>query len=357
MRLRAWLASATVLGTVSAALGGAIAANALTPEPPVRPDCPPTTAVGAVARPFEGATAKRIPERYAPIVFLHPKEQFYPMPVDCFIANSSLEFAQAESNSQVVELGDLTPANLLSADHTREGYGTRDLTRPYAAGRQPSLAGRRGFFLDLEDRFHRGAAPEDEVFFGGTPVYYDFEPGKHITYWLFFGFSAPGGRIAERIERAGVKQAGHEGDWEGISIALDDADRPVRVRYFAHGEKVEPLPWNVVKKLEGHPIVFTALGSHASYTRRGGQKHFDITAGGPIWATWLLLADVRRQPWYGYGGAWGRARPVPRELKRLSRADERLKVKDGDFTGPSGPPFKASPFDEPARATPPSPLQ
>ena len=72
-----------------------------------------------------------------------------------------------------------------------------------------------------------------------------------------------------------------------------------------------------------------------------------MTAGGPIWATWLFLADVRQQSWYGYGGAWGLARAVPSSVRAAARRAG-LRVGPGDFTGPLGPPFKRSPF---SRAT------
>lgn len=346
MSRHGWVAVAALLGVVSGVVIGAGAVFLLDGDEQAA-SCPPTTAAGTAEAP---ATARRL----APLVFLHPRERLYPMPADCFVVNSTLKFAEGEEDVEVSR--EVTPENLLSDEHTHDGVTTRELSRPYASGRPPGLAGRRGFHLDLDDTFRRGAASGDEVFFGETPVYYDYEPGRHITYWLFFGFSAPGGRIAGRLERAGVARAGHEGDWEGISIELDGEDRPLRARYFAHGERVPPVPWSAVRQVEGHPVVFTALGSHASYTASGPQPDFDVTAGGPIWATWLLLADVRRQPWYGFGGAWGRARPVPAAVRQVA-ASVGFPVGDGDFTGPTGPPFKASPFDEPARASVPSPLR
>lgn len=341
-----WAAVAAALGVLTGVVIGAAFVWLLDEEEQAA-SCPPTTAVREAEVPVTA-------ERLAPIVFLHPAERLYPMPADCFVVNSTLKFAEGREDAEISR--DVTPENLLSAEHTHDGVTTRELSRPYAAGRPPGLAGRRGFHLDLDDAYHRGAASGDEVFFGDTPVYYDYEPGRHVTYWLFFGFSAPGARIAERIGRTGVGRAGHEGDWEGISIELDAEDRPLRARYFAHGERVPAIPWSALRKLEGHPVVFSALGSHASYAANERQPDFDVTAGGPIWATWLLLADVRRQPWYGFGGAWGRARPVPGAVRELA-ASVGFVVNDGDFTGPTGPPFKASPSDEPARASVPTPLR
>jgi hypothetical protein len=30
-----------------------------------------------------------------------------------------------------------------------------------------------------------------------------------------------------------------------------------------------------------------------------------VAAGGRRWRTWRRMARVDRQPWFGYGGAWG----------------------------------------------------
>lgn len=348
MKLGTRTAMAVVVSAVAASIGGASVANELTEEASAaepQPTCPETLTPGATAGTFESLPSASTPQRYAPLVFLHPEETLLPMPADCFIAHSSLQFAAGPGKqSTKAELGDLTAESLVRTDYEHDGFTTRDRTRPFAKNRPAALAGRRGFYLDLEDSFRTGAgAGEDTVFFGGTPVYYDYEPARHITYWFFYGFSAPFAKLARQLRRAGFRSVGHEGDWEGISIELDDQDRALSALYFAHGEHVAPVPWTKVKRLENHPIVFSALGSHASYATRQGQASLDITQGGPIWATWLLIADIRVQPWYGYGGAWGLARRVPRGVPSIARRLGKS-VDPGDFTGPIGPRFKAPPF-------------
>lgn len=360
MKIGTRAAMAGVLSTVAVAVGGAVVANERTEEAAAAQPpniCPEKPIPGSTAGSFESSPAASTPQRYAPLVFLHPNERFLPMPADCFIANSSLEFAEGEGEqAEKAKLGTLTAESLLQAGYEHGGFTPRDRTRPFANRRPVGLEGRRGYYLDLADRFRTGAAGgEETVFFGGVPVYYEYEPGRHITYWFFYGFSAPGAKLARHLKQGGVRSAGHEGDWEGISIKLDSKDSAVAARFFAHGEKVAGVPWGQVRKLENHPIVFSALGSHASYPTRAGQANLDVTQGGPIWATWLLIADARVQPWYGYGGAWGVARRVPRTVRIIAGRFGK-KVGPGEFTGPIGPPFKASPFDEPAKATKSSPV-
>ncbi len=359
MRIGARKASAVVASVVGVAVAVAGLANKLTAESTAAsaPTCPVTSIPGATEGSFESEASASTPQRYAPLVFLHPNERFLPMPADCFIANSSLDFAEGKDKQSVLaERGTLSADKLIRPGYEHGGFTTRDKTRPFAGGRAQALAGRHGFYLDVEDHFRLGSrSTETSVFFGGTPVYYEYAPGRYVTYWFFYGFSAPAGRLAAPLRKAGVKSAGHEGDWEGISVGLDKQDAAVSAVYFAHGEKVEPLPWAKVKKLGGHPIVFSALGSHASYTTSGKQVNLDVTGGGPIWATWLLIADVRVQTWHGYGGAWGIARAVPAVVRAVAHRFGK-EVGEGEFTGPIGPPFKASPYDEPAKATTSSPV-
>jgi hypothetical protein len=81
-------------------------------------------------------------------------------------------------------------------------------------------------------------------------------------------------------------------------------------------------------------VVYSAIGSHASYARPGtcantlrpeGRKIITVDDVAfacpdcPIWRTWLQMIDATQQPWYGFGGAWGQA------------------ANDGGRTGPLGP--------------------
>lgn len=137
----------------------------------------------------------------------------------------------------------------------------------------------------------------------------------------------------------------HEGDWERISIQLDENDSPVNVFYYSHhGGNL--AHWDTLDKFEGtHPIVFSAKGSHGSYADEGVHLIPDIikegclpvlgcvpdhTDRGPQWKTWDRLQDVESQPWYGFGGAWGQVNlDVPTIFDFV--------IPGAEFTGPVGP--------------------
>jgi hypothetical protein len=115
----------------------------------------------------------------------------------------------------------------------------------------------------------------------------------------------------------------HEGDWERITVYLNEADPegapPVSVGYYRHSTNTFKK-WDGVEKEAGtHPLVYSAIGSHASLPTPD-FGFIDVgDPDGPQWRTWEDLVPIVEQPWYGFGGAWGRVGKVR------------------DSTGPLGP--------------------
>ena len=114
----------------------------------------------------------------------------------------------------------------------------------------------------------------------------------------------------------------HEGDWERVTVYLDaddptDAD-PAGVALYRHSTKSFE-PWNRVERDGTHPIAYSSIGSHATLPTPD-FGFIDVgDRNGPRWETAEKLAQVEEQPWYGFGGAWGRLGKVR------------------DSTGPLGP--------------------
>jgi hypothetical protein len=101
----------------------------------------------------------------------------------------------------------------------------------------------------------------------------------------------------------------HEGDWERVTVYLDRADpvgtRPESVVFYRHGTNT-PRAWGSVERSGTHPVAYCAIGSHASLP---SPDFGFIDVGdrdGPRWRTWDDLRRVEDEPWYGFGGAWGR---------------------------------------------------
>jgi hypothetical protein len=130
--------------------------------------------------------------------------------------------------------------------------------------------------------------------------------------------------VAEGV-RALLREDGvlHEGDWERITVYLDEADPegapPVSVGFYRHSTNTFKK-WDGVDKQDGtHAVAYSAIGSHASLPTPG-FGFIDVgDPDGPPWRTWEDLAPIAEQPWFGFGGAWGRVGKVR------------------DSTGPLGP--------------------
>ncbi|HEX2292718.1 MAG TPA: hypothetical protein VHH55_05350 [Gaiellaceae bacterium] len=114
----------------------------------------------------------------------------------------------------------------------------------------------------------------------------------------------------------------HEGDWERVTVYLDQADPrgapPASVAFYRHSTNTF-RKWASVEKEGEHPVAYSAIGSHASLPS-ADFGYIDVgDREGPRWRTWDELASIVEQPWYGFGGAWGRVGKVR------------------DSTGPLGP--------------------
>ncbi len=175
---------------------------------------------------------------YQPVTVLDAREPFAPIPVDAFIADADLE-RLGESGYQAVDM----PPPGLPVDGTGWRLNHRSCTP--AAG------------LAAVACYTAGPAAPSVVYgrhtvLAGTIV---------LQYWYFYednfwSLTYPASDL--------VWQA-HEGDWEVVTIVLDEEQRPVEAGYSQHctGER---RAWDAVPKAAGseHPLVFVATGSHAN---------------------------------------------------------------------------------------------
>ena len=104
------------------------------------------------------------------------------------------------------------------------------------------------------------------VYYGRVTERQDAENNnwKSLQYHFFYAFND------WRLAANGVNH--HEGDWEMVAVYLKN-DQPYAVLFSQHGsgalERWENV--NCVKDRDGmettHPVIYTALGSHANYSR------------------------------------------------------------------------------------------
>jgi hypothetical protein len=305
-----------VLGTVAQSLIFAWKAELV--DPPRRG---PATAVevddtsGLPSREDQRLLARQ----YAPRVWLHHGERFGPLDPSAFINGSELQWRKRRTNGRIAPRGAVTADRLgrrcdTAPDGCYEfrGFKARELTRPFTKGPRPEgVKPRHGFALNLDNALHGGQSRRDP----DVPVFYEFRKAGDellVTYWFAYAHSAPhtGGAVGTAL---GDKLS-HEGDWENVDVALAlDGSAPMAVYFYGHGAPSRRT-WDQLEREDDHPVVYSALDSHASYSEGGTTKvcgdlgsSNDIRDQGFHWDTWKELHPARDEPWFGYGGAWGAA--------------------------------------------------
>jgi hypothetical protein len=130
--------------------------------------------------------------------------------------------------------------------------------------------------------------------------------GKYwLQYWMFYYYNdyALGG--------VGV----HEGDWEMVQVGLDQSDQPDRVTFARHDYSAR-CDWNEIETFDTGdgpaPVVYVALGSHASYATEGEQLTAvatdDTADDGPHVRPELELVHDDSPGWIRWPGHWGNSR-------------------------------------------------
>lgn len=234
------------------------------------------------AEPFENPCNNNVVARYAPVVYFHHEEDYFPMHASDFIKNSSLKLERSENEPVLIKSRGFEPARL----------------KRYWKRRRPENRHDHGYFLDFEgsDGVRRGNRPSGG---SGAQVYYRYVACDYIVYWFFFGFSDGPTTFGD-----------HEGDWEHVVVELGADNTPTGVTFHQHNGS-DHINWSSVMKFQGtHPRVFSGRGSHASFGSPGRHgtdvtEDYDLTR----WQTWLSLRNVLNEPWYGYTGAWGATGP------------------------------------------------
>jgi hypothetical protein len=183
-------------------------------------------------------------QRHVPILVLHPAEQFSPVRVDGFLADSDLQ--------------------------RRTAAGWETVPGPLPAG---------GAELRLDQRQCQaidGPAGSPcyasaEAAHGSPPVVYGkaFRTRTRIDlqYWIWYPFND----YSSTVPPGDVWQV-HEGDWESVSVITDLAGTPLVVGLSKHCEGTRRA-WSGVRKRGARPIVYVGLGSHANYFAPGTFRH------------------------------------------------------------------------------------
>ena len=154
--------------------------------------------------------------RYAPVVVLHRDERSAPTNVEGFIADAELVGGRYD----------------VRACAAREGLAALQC---YDDADEPAPAVAYGAVFRANGRIA-------------------------LQYWLFHAFDI----WSPLVPPSPDYWKAHEGDWEAVTVLLDAAGRPVEVGASRHCGGARRT-WAKVERRGTHPVVYSALGSHALY--------------------------------------------------------------------------------------------
>jgi hypothetical protein len=174
----------------------------------------------------------------------------------------------------------------------------------------------------------RGGSSDPRDWITYVHVYPRSDGWINVQYWFFYAYNQ--GRVFFN----------HDADWEHVTVVVDSTSRPRGVAFAQHRNCCPGVfrEWSKLRKRGDHPIVLSALGTHASYPDQASLALFERASAcvgpeqctDPIWRTWeggglvnigergALLGTSASRDALAYEGIWGgpgsfpRSGPAPR---------------------------------------------
>ena len=259
-------------------------------------------AVVAMAQSRLAFDAETAIDRFAPVLHFHPNETHFPSSIEWYLERIQLWFDRRFKRDIPVGITGSTSLSTLAHQKCHDIGSAGSEQTP--------------FFMEIT---HDG--DERLVESGDTDsanVYVHVRPAlsadsmSDIQYWFFYPLNG----WDDRHHR-------HDGDWEHITVRVTNTPtpEPTAIYFSAHGPGMGSGVTDGLSSMssaEHHPVVYSALASHASYAspgtyKRGGLRPVDHTAdGGQTWDTTnrTKLVALSGQPlvnhdWITYSGRWG----------------------------------------------------
>ena len=254
-------------------------------------------------------------QRFAPLVFFHSGEKYFPCSIEFFLKNSRL--VRVDEREKEYGIGPVKPfsraAKVTQIIPMGQVYIT-DLMTNNSDSMALDLMGNRQVYAGMPLR-PDGSSP--------APVYskvvYTSPIKAHIQYWFNYTYNGPFAPIA----LGGRGPLGiHEGDWEHIVVTVQKVNNDWKIMdiYFSrHGRERGELtqiygnPKTLVNFYESeHPIIYSAKYGHASYPKTYGIRPTSdgdlVDQGNTSWRTWEKIIMINNEtPWVNWKGRWGLA--------------------------------------------------
>lgn len=233
--------------------------------------------------PVKAQSASSLALQYAPVLHFASGEAFYPTSVDYILSSSALVSRNADGTVTTV---DPNPTTSTLGSHTDP---SQFLDNRY--GNETQIA------ADYSSK------AQSLGYYAYVHIVNESDGSTVIQYWLFYAYNQ--GQLND-----------HQSDLEVIEIFLDASGNPTQALYSQHLAG-ETAAWGDVETVNGHPVVYVALGSHANYFRpfqgRIGIENDVVNDGGltitPDQLNLVILNNGPNRPadqsWLSFPGRWG----------------------------------------------------
>lgn len=245
---------------------------------------------GAAVDPETRSWGDNLAAAYAPRIWWHRKERHTAMEPAEFIQSASLWSTWRGVTRRIIPAGKVVASDLpkYSANHFLKFEGN-----PIPGNSQPPMFWKLG----------GGKAARALCTYTATSATILIEYWYHIAY--------------NRVTDIGI--GNHEGDWEGGAMLVELNTeknvpyRRIRAGYLSAHEGggwycPDEFRWTTPNPLSGRPVVYSALGSHATYPSVGdhdGPVLTDRTNLGKAWDSWRNMRPMVLEPYFGFKGRWG----------------------------------------------------
>ncbi|KAG8391349.1 hypothetical protein BUALT_Bualt01G0178600 [Buddleja alternifolia] len=240
---------------------------------------------------------------YAPYIYYHPDEQYFPASVKWFFENGALLYKRGEESNPVKI--DSTGSNLPQGGANDDAYWI-DLPIDDAAKERVKKG-------DLSDA--KGYL-QVKPMFGGTFT--------DVVIWLFYPFNGPARAKVEFFNVPLGKIGQHVGDWEHVTLRISNFNGELKSVYFAQHSKGIWVDGPGLEFENGNrPVIYASLNGHASYPKQGlvlqgngnigirndsgkGKSVMDIASKFLVVdAEYLGSTEYVEPPWLNYARKWG----------------------------------------------------
>jgi len=223
-------------------------------------------------------------KKYAPVLYFHPDEEFFPKSIDSMLNESDLMLDKLWTDDMIDEM----PIAV-------ESLGYDNVTEDYYLDMVDASGGYTGVNIPDPNRFHK--YPYNV---------YGRVDNRHeslivLQYWFFYPYNNWYNK--------------HEGDWEMIQIILNKTigDPIPLVATYSYHHDANTSDWINIEKINGtHPKVFVAKGGHASYwdlsERTYNTKKENVSQTGPklvLNENYTLTEMGNSTDWINFLGTWG----------------------------------------------------